>query len=151
MVGDVKMEIPLPVPVSTPPGPSRSHHRLKIHGLNLHLHSHTTTNNDSDGIWDPFASDSEDSDADDDDDPDADNNIGYREWKRRRREWTRNCENVEPLKSTLDDVPEASYPTLYNMLVKQSRPLKKPLPLADALVIIKAGWVATGQWPPPNN
>lgn len=52
--------------------------------------------------------------------------------------------------STLKNVPETSYPNIYKMLVKDNRPLKKPMPLADALVVMKAGWIATGQWPPPS-
>lgn len=52
--------------------------------------------------------------------------------------------------SCLTGVPESSYPSIYSMLIKQGRVLKKHMPLADALIVIKAGWVATGQWPPPN-
>lgn len=74
-------------------------------------------------------------------------NPGYREWKRRRREWTRGSYTVNPKQSLIASVPEHIYPNIYDALVKKSRPLKQPINLSDAIKVIKAGWVADGTWP----
>lgn len=97
----------------------------------------------SDGVWDP-----DDSETDSDEDEEI--NPGYCEWKRRRREWTKYSNQLPEFKSTLEGIPESSYPSIYQLLVLKSRELKTPLPLPDAIKIIKSGWVATGQWPPPS-
>lgn len=96
---------------------------------------------------------------------------GYTEWKKTRRGWTgtdpslkkndrvdddilqpfdslensesQNKAQYNQFVSSLDNVPESSYPSIYKMLVQDKRPLKKPMPLADALVVIKSGWVST--------
>jgi hypothetical protein len=80
---------------------------------------------------------------------------GYEEWVRIRESWTKGTchhtttaeefENYD--KSQLKNIPKNAYPRMYKMLVKENRPLKEPLNLADAFKIIKAGWEADGTWP----
>jgi hypothetical protein len=81
-------------------------------------------------------------------------NPGYKEWKRRRKEWTKSnlsssqkSKLINESKSLLNNVPESAYPSIYKMLVKENKPLKKPINLGDALKVIKAGWIADGTWP----
>ncbi|KAA8915415.1 hypothetical protein TRICI_002448 [Trichomonascus ciferrii] len=92
-------------------------------------------------------------------DDDADERpVGYDEWVRIRERWTKGTcahattpdefENYEH--SQLKHIPPTAYPRMYKMLVKENRPLKEPLNLADALKIIKAGWEADGTWPSPD-
>lgn len=73
-------------------------------------------------------------------------NVGYRLWKKNRLKWT---SGVTPIHkpSCIEGIPEKAYPRIYNVMVKQNRPLKEPMNLADALKVIKAGWVADGSWP----
>lgn len=75
-------------------------------------------------------------------------NEGLREWNRRRLEWTGGGIDLgPPQESLLDSVPEKMYIKIYDALIKDARPLKQPLNLADAVPIIKAGWIADGTWP----
>jgi hypothetical protein len=75
-------------------------------------------------------------------------NEGLREWNRRRMEWTGGGMDLgPPLDSVLDSIPEKMYTKVYDALIKEQRPLKQPINLADAVPIIKAGWVADGTWP----
>ncbi|ANB12514.1 hypothetical protein AWJ20_770 [Sugiyamaella lignohabitans] len=73
-------------------------------------------------------------------------NPGYKEWKRIRREWTKGSDQIVHRESALVNVPQSMYPKIYQCLVQQARPLRQPLNLADALKVIKAGWVSDGQW-----
>lgn len=73
-------------------------------------------------------------------------NPGYRQWKKNREEWTSGpAPEVKP--SSIQGIPEHAYSQVYQVLVKQNRPLKEPMNLADALKVIRAGWVADGSWP----
>ena len=73
-------------------------------------------------------------------------NPGYKEWKRMRREWTKGGSKVVRKESVLLDIPETMYPRIYQCLVQQARPLRQPINLEDGIRVIKAGWVADGQW-----
>ncbi|KAG5368332.1 hypothetical protein CKK34_1938 [Yarrowia sp. E02] len=92
-------------------------------------------------------------------------NDGYRLWKERRAAWlTPHPEYLQELKekeeggehageaensdtARFEDIPEEGYPMVYERLVDKTKTLKKPLNLAFVLKVMKAGWVATGQWP----
>lgn len=89
-------------------------------------------------------------------DQEEEKKYGYHEWLRIRNEWTKGtCDNgptsVEEFEnfpnSKLRDIPDTMYPKMYKMLVKENRPLKEPLNLADAFKIIKSGWQEDGTWP----
>lgn len=81
--------------------------------------------------------------------------FGYEEWLRIRENWTKGTCNHETTveefenyeNSQLRNIPKNAYPRMYKMLVKENRPLKEPLNMADAFKIIKAGWEADGTWP----
>lgn len=77
-------------------------------------------------------------------------NPRYKEWKLRRKEWTKGQNSVTPQESILPNLSEDKRVMAYEHLVLNNRKAKKPIPLADALVILKAGWIATGQWPAPT-
>ncbi|QNP96702.1 hypothetical protein B0I73DRAFT_129393 [Yarrowia lipolytica] len=91
-------------------------------------------------------------------------NEGYRLWKERRAAWlTPHPETLQEQKEKeeggnnaeaessdtvrFEDIPEEGYPMVYERLVDKTKTLKKPLNLAFVLKVMKAGWVATGQWP----
>lgn len=75
-------------------------------------------------------------------------NPGYKEWKRRRRAWTKvRNPNIHPQESTIKHMSESDKVTVYKHMIIHNRRLKKPIPLSDVLVVLKAGWLATGQWP----
>ncbi|CAN6625104.1 hypothetical protein TRVA0_010S01112 [Trichomonascus vanleenenianus] len=83
-------------------------------------------------------------------------NPAYKAWKRNRRIWTHGTHldttTVEKFEDRIvhgpfKDVPERNFPSIYRMLVKESRHLKEPINLADAIRVIKAGWIADGTWP----
>lgn len=93
-------------------------------------------------------------------------NDGYRLWKERRNAWlTPHPEYLQEMKekeeagedgiqepessetAKFEDIPEEGYPMVYERLVDKTKTLKKPLNLAFVLKVMKAGWVATGQWP----
>lgn len=93
-------------------------------------------------------------------------NDGYRLWKDRRAAWlTPHPEYIQEQKekeeagengaeeaegsdiARFEDIPEEGYPMVYERLVDKTKTLKKPLNLAFVLKVMKAGWVATGQWP----
>lgn len=76
-------------------------------------------------------------------------NPQYREWKIQRKKWTKGQEKAVPQQSILPRLSEDERIMVYKHLVLNHRRCKTPIPLADALVILKAGWIATGQWPAP--
>ncbi|KAG5360242.1 hypothetical protein CJU89_3303 [Yarrowia sp. B02] len=92
-------------------------------------------------------------------------NDGYRLWKERRAAWLTPCpEYVQEQKdkeeagdeaqeaessdtARWEDIPEEGYNMVYERLVDKTKTLKKPLNLAFVLKVMKAGWVAKGEWP----
>lgn len=88
----------------------------------------------------------DDDENSDDDDEEAKINPGYRQWKQIRREWRRGAKDIQHKESMLNDIPESMYPKIYKHMVVQSRPLKQPMNLADAMKVIKAGWIEDGEW-----
>lgn len=80
-------------------------------------------------------------------------NPGYKEWKKRRKAWTKRSsgstqgQSKPSQESAIKHMSESEKVTIYKHLVLNNRRLRKPVPLADALVVLKTGWVATGQWP----
>lgn len=86
------------------------------------------------------------SDSDSEEEEEEKINAGYKEWKKRRKAWTKGQEKVKPPNSVIDNLSEAERVTVYKHLVN-NRKVKKPMPLADLLIVMKAGWIATGQWP----
>lgn len=102
----------------------------------------TATNTDEDDL-DALLKDLDDEDRQEDP-------LSYHQTQQAAKLAARKAAQKSRFVSTLTNVPESSYPGIYKMLVKDNRRLKKPMPLADALVVMKAGWVATGQWPPPS-
>lgn len=89
-----------------------------------------------------------DNELDDNDAEEERTNPGYSEWKKRRKEWTKGQEDAVPKPSILNRLTPEGRITAYTHLVLNNRKCKSPLPLADVLVILKAGWIASGQWPP---
>lgn len=88
----------------------------------------------------------DDDESDESEDEEVKTNPGYRQWKRIRREWRRGAKNIDHKESMLKNIPEDMYPKIYKHMVMQSRPLKQPMNLADAMKVIKAGWVEDGEW-----
>lgn len=74
-------------------------------------------------------------------------NSGYKEWKKRRKEWTKGEGSVKPQQSILPRLSEKDRILAFKHLVVNNRKCKKPLPLADVLIILKAGWIDSGEWP----
>ena len=89
------------------------------------------------------------SDSDSEEEEEERINPGYKEWKKRRKAWTKGQEKVIPPNSVIEKLSESERVTVYKHFMN-NRKAKKPVSLADLLIIMKAGWIATGQWPPPS-
>lgn len=74
-------------------------------------------------------------------------NVGLVEWLRVREWWlTPSADAQAPHFLESDITPDRFY-TIYDKMIYHTRPLKHPLCLADAIKIVKAGWVCEGTWP----
>lgn len=71
-------------------------------------------------------------------------NPGYKEWKRRRSEWTRGAKTQEPQESIVKNMSESERVMVYKHLVMNNRRVKKPMMLSDVMDVLHSGWAATG-------
>ncbi|ODQ66252.1 hypothetical protein NADFUDRAFT_50173 [Nadsonia fulvescens var. elongata DSM 6958] len=79
----------------------------------------------------------------------------YQLWKQQRDNWTMPASDSGPSRLPpvdISDLPTKSLPLIYDQMVIKGKPFKdgRGMKLADALLVIKSGWVATNNWPPPN-
>jgi hypothetical protein len=74
---------------------------------------------------------------------------GDRRWKRQHKAWLKpHPETATPPRaSVVKHMSEAERIAVYKYLVVNNRRLREPLSLADTLVVLRSGWVATGQCP----
>jgi hypothetical protein len=67
-------------------------------------------------------------------------NPGYREWKRRRRDWTRDQGKITPQPSVIKNLSHPAILAVYQNLVVNRRKVRNAMSLEDVLVVLQAGW-----------
>lgn len=76
-------------------------------------------------------------------------------WNNRRKLWLIPNKSIEPIPIiTIDNgndkifksIPENYYPRIYNKLIMEDKPLKRPLNLSNAIKVIDSGWTETKKW-----
>ncbi|KAF5093123.1 hypothetical protein D0Z00_004231 [Geotrichum galactomycetum] len=74
---------------------------------------------------------------------------GDRRWKRQHKAWLKPHPDTAtpPRPSVVKHMSEAERIAVYKYLVVNNRRLREPLSLADTLVVLRSGWVASGQCP----
>lgn len=99
--------------------------------------------NDIDSLSISSASDGESDDEDESLTP------GDRRWKLQRKAWLKPHPDVAtpPRPSVVKHMSEAERITVYKYLVVNNRRLREPISLSDALIVLRSGWVASGQCP----
>jgi len=78
------------------------------------------------------------SDAEDLEEEDV--NPGYREWKRRRKDWTRDQGKITPQPSVIKNLSHPAILAVYQNLVVNRRKVRNAMSLEDVLVVLQAGW-----------
>jgi len=73
-------------------------------------------------------------------------NVGLDQWLRQREQWLKPTPEEQPQHFLDPELTPDRYYTVFDKMVYQTRPLKHPLNLTDAIKILKAGWVAEGVW-----
>lgn len=107
-----------------------------------------TLNEDNQGQYRDRIEDEEDGDDDEDEDDEEEEeektNPGYRAWKKQRKAWTKGHGTASEPESVIQHMTESERITVYRHLVVNGRRVKKPIPLSDVLVVLRAGWLSTG-------
>lgn len=67
-------------------------------------------------------------------------NPGYREWKRRRKEWTRDQDKIAPQPSVIKNLSRPAILAVYQNLVVNRRKVRNAMSLEDVLVVLQVGW-----------
>lgn len=74
---------------------------------------------------------------------------GERRWKLQRKAWLKPRPEaaIPPRASVIKPMSEAERIAVYKYLVVSNRQLREPMLLSDALLVLRSGWVASGQCP----
>ncbi|KAF5102305.1 hypothetical protein D0Z00_000488 [Geotrichum galactomycetum] len=67
-------------------------------------------------------------------------NPGYREWKLRRKDWTRDQGKITPQPSVIKNLSHPALLAVYQNLVVNRRKVRNAMSLEDVLVVLQAGW-----------
>ncbi|KAF5100095.1 hypothetical protein D0Z03_000873 [Geotrichum reessii] len=67
-------------------------------------------------------------------------NPGYREWKRRRKEWTRGQDKITPQPTVIKNLSRSEILAVYQNLVIHRRKVRNAMSVEDVVAVLQVGW-----------